>query len=130
MDVLTLTRAEVASLLSVDALIPALAEGFVRLSAGQVSVPPRVAAAAPAGLVAAMPGWVAGVGMGAKLVSVYAGNHALGLPSHQALITVFDEATGSPLAIMDGTEITATRTAAASALAVRELARADAAVLA
>ena len=125
-----LSRAEVAALLDVDQLIDALASGFVRLSAGSVSVPPRVAATAPAGFLAVMPGWVADVGMAAKLVSVFAGNHSHGLPSHQALITVFDEATGTPLAIMDGTEITATRTAATSALAVRELARRDASVLA
>ena len=51
-------------------------------------------------------------------------------PSHQATIALFDDRTGQPLALMDGTEITAVRTGAASAVATRALARPDARVLA
>jgi ornithine cyclodeaminase/alanine dehydrogenase-like protein (mu-crystallin family) len=76
-----------------------------------------------------MPGYVGGT-LAAKLVNVFHGNHDKGLPSHQALITLFDSTTGSPLAIMDGTAITAMRTACASALATRTLAREDTRVLA
>lgn len=130
MDVLVLSREQVAQLLDVDQLISALADGFVALSAGTVSVPSRVAAQSDGGFLAAMPGYVPGVALEAKLVSVFAGNHAYGLPSHQALIVVFDEGTGTPVALMDGTEITATRTAASAALAVRVLMRPDASVLA
>jgi ornithine cyclodeaminase/alanine dehydrogenase-like protein (mu-crystallin family) len=65
-----------------------------------------------------------------KLVSVFPGNHDRGLPSHQALITLFDETDGRALAVMDGTAITALRTGATSALSVRLLARPDARVLA
>src|SRR5205823_6260372 len=50
--------------------------------------------------------------------------------THQALIAVFDQPNGTPVALMDGTYITATRTAAGSALATRLLAREDAHVLA
>jgi ornithine cyclodeaminase len=50
--------------------------------------------------------------------------------THQALIAVFDQTNGTPVALMDGTYITATRTAAGSALATRLLARDDAHVLA
>jgi len=125
-----LSRSDVEGLLDVGLLIDALAPAFVRLSAGEVSVPPRVAAVAPAGFVGVMPGFVADVGLAVKVVSVFAGNHARGLPSHQALIVVFDEGSGTPVAVMDGTHITAMRTAAASALAVRVLARGDASVLA
>jgi alanine dehydrogenase len=125
-----LSRAEVAQLLDLPSLIDALAVGFMRLSAGDVSVPPRVAADAPSGFLAVMPGWTRDIALAAKLVSVFPGNHAVGLPSHQALVVVFDEATGAPVAVMDGTEITAIRTAASTALAVRELARPDARVLA
>lgn len=89
-------------------------------------MPARVAARAPAGLLAVMPGYVSGLGLESKLVSVFPHNHGRGLPSHQALIALFDEETGSPLALMDGTHITAVRTAASSALASRELARPDA----
>ena len=57
-------------------------------------------------------------------------NDVLGIPSHQAVIAVFDPETGTPAAIMDGTAITALRTAAGSALSTRLLARDDATVLA
>jgi ornithine cyclodeaminase/alanine dehydrogenase-like protein (mu-crystallin family) len=72
-----------------------------------------------------MPGYAAGV-LETKLVSVFPGSE----PSHQALIALFDDATGAPLAVMDGTHITAARTGAASALSTRLLAREDARVLA
>jgi ornithine cyclodeaminase len=65
-----------------------------------------------------------------KLVSVFPENAARGLPSHQALILVFDAHTGSPRAMLDGTAITAARTAAGSALATRLLARPEARILA
>jgi len=76
-----------------------------------------------------MPGYVDGV-LEVKLVSIFSGNHDKGLPSHQALIVLFDERTGQPLALMDGTHITGVRTGATSALAVRILAREDAKILA
>ena len=76
-----------------------------------------------------MPGYVDGI-LETKLVSVFAGNEGTGVPTHQALIAVFDHRNGSPLALMDGTHITAARTGAAAAVSVRTLARDDAAVLA
>ncbi|MGH2808560.1 MAG: ornithine cyclodeaminase family protein [Actinomycetota bacterium] len=128
---LILNRSEVESLLDVNALIDGLASAFIELSAGRASVPPRVAAFAPgdSGFLGAMPGYVDGI-LEAKLVSVFHGNHSRGLPSHQALICLFDGETGTPLAVMDGAHITAMRTAAASALATRTLARDDVTVLA
>jgi ornithine cyclodeaminase/alanine dehydrogenase-like protein (mu-crystallin family) len=126
---LFLNRAEVAALLDVPALIDALAPAFVELSGGRTSVPLRVAASAPDGLLVAMPGFV-GSTLAAKLVSVFPANAGGPLPSHQALIALFDSCTGEPLAVLDGAYITATRTAAASALSTRLLARPDARVLA
>jgi alanine dehydrogenase len=124
--VLVLSQGDVRRLLDLDELIDALAAAFLEVSAGRASVPPRVAAFVPEqGLLAAMPGYAAGV-LETKLVSVFPGHE----PSHQALIAVFDPSTGTPLAVMDGTHVTATRTAAASALSTRLLARADARVLA
>jgi alanine dehydrogenase len=76
-----------------------------------------------------MPGYLDGV-LEAKLVSVFPNNHDHGLPSHQALIALFDAGTGAPLAVMDGTHITAARTGAATAVSTRILARPDAAILA
>src|SRR3954447_15511073 len=129
-EIVFLSRAEVADLLDPDALRPALAEGFRRFSAGATSAPPRSAAFAPEGLVGTMPAFVPGSGLSVKLVAVYPGNHARGVPSHQALIAVFDEETGTPLAVMDGTHITAVRTGTAAAVAADVLARQDARVLA
>jgi alanine dehydrogenase len=127
--VLVLSRAEVRRLLDLEQLLEALERVFVELSAGRVSVPPRISAATGRGFLAAMPGYADGI-LETKLVSVFAGNHEAGLPSHQATIALFDDETGKPLALMDGTEITAVRTGAASAVATRVLARPDARVLA
>ena len=126
---LVLTRAEVEELLDLDALLEALAAAHAELSAGRASLPPRVASASQAGLLGAMPGYLPGAGLGAKLVSVFPQNKPP-LPSHQAAIALFDGDTGLMTAIMDGTYITAMRTAGAAALAARLLARADARVLA
>jgi len=128
-DLLFLSEPDVRRLLDVDRLIDELAPAFVAVSEGRASVPPRIAALAPGGLLGAMPGYLDGV-LETKLVSVFPGNHALGLPSHQALIALFDPANGTPLAVIDGTAITEIRTAAAAALATRALAREDARVLA
>jgi ornithine cyclodeaminase/alanine dehydrogenase-like protein (mu-crystallin family) len=68
-----------------------------------------------------MPGYLPGT-LEAKLVAVFPGNHGRGLPSHQALIALFDEETGAPLCVMDGTVITAARTGATAAVAARALA--------
>jgi len=130
-EILFLGRAEVERLLDLDQLIEALAVAFKELSSGRAAVPPRTAAVVPgSGLLASMPGYLPGAGLEAKLVSVFAGNHARGLPSHQAIIALFDEQDGRPLAVMDGTHITATRTAAATALSVKLLARTNARSLA
>jgi ornithine cyclodeaminase/alanine dehydrogenase-like protein (mu-crystallin family) len=123
-------RADVERLLDIDALIDALAGAFQRLSEGETSVPPRTATSNADGLLGVMPGYVPGSGMLVKLVSVFPHNHDRGLPSHQALIALFDETNGAPVAVMDGTAITATRTGAASALSVRLLAPSRARVLA
>src|SRR5207248_11683285 len=117
-ELLVLSQAEVERLLDLDELMEALARAFEEVSAGRASVPPRVAARTPDGLLGVMPGYLPGAGLESKLVAVFPGNHQLGLPSHLALIALFDETTGRPLALMDGTHVTAVRTAAASALSV------------
>jgi alanine dehydrogenase len=124
--VLVLSENEVRRLLDLDELIDALADALADVSAGRTSVPPRVAAFVPErGLLGAMPGYAAGV-LETKLVAVFPGHE----PSHQALIALFDHATGTPLAVLGATHITAARTGAASALSTRLLARDDARVLA
>jgi len=131
MSVLVLGVSEIQAILDPDELIDALAEGFTRLSRGEVIAPPRNEVAIPdAGFVLAMPAWQPGAEISVKLVSVFEGNPRHGLPSHQALICLLDPATGTPVGVLDGTYITAMRTAAAAALSVRLLARGEAPVLA
>ncbi|MGZ6708771.1 MAG: ornithine cyclodeaminase family protein [Solirubrobacteraceae bacterium] len=130
---LVLSGAEVRELLDLDALIDALAPAMADLSAGRASMPARIAAMVPErdGLLAAMPGYVPSArALTTKLVSLFPRNAGTSIPTHQALIAVFDPQTGSPVALLDGTEITAARTGACSALSARLLAREDASVLA
>jgi ornithine cyclodeaminase/alanine dehydrogenase-like protein (mu-crystallin family) len=130
-ELLYLSRGDVERVLDVDAMLEALATALVSLSAGVTSVPARTAARVEGrGLLGAMPGYVPGVALESKLVSVFPDNDHHGLPSHQGLIALFDEATGTPLAVMDGTYITAIRTGGTAAVAARTLAREDATVLA
>jgi len=68
--------------------------------------------------------------LGAKLVTVTPANFGKGLHTHLAAISLFDPESGELVAVMDGRYITEVRTAAASAVSVRHLARADASVLA
>jgi alanine dehydrogenase len=128
---LILSRSEVERLLDLDELIEALAAAMSDLSAGRASSPPRVAAQIPerAAFLGAMPARVpSSDALTSKLVSVFPQNTTL--PTHQAVIAAFDPQTGEPTAFLDGTAITALRTAAGSALATRLLARADATTLA
>src|SRR5215475_9513993 len=125
---LVLSRSDVEQLLDLDALLDALAAAHAELSAGQASLVPRVGAFAPDGVLGTMVGYAPSAGLGCKLVTLFPGN--TDRPTHQAAIALFDPATGTPQALMDGTYITATRTAAAAALAARRLARDDARVLA
>ncbi|HTD06847.1 ornithine cyclodeaminase family protein, partial [Undibacterium sp.] len=77
----------------------------------------------PASTLLLMPVWQAGAHMGVKLVTVAPQNQ--GLPSVHAIFVLFDTVTGAPLALMDGEELTARRTAAASALASSYASRPD-----
>lgn len=131
MDILLLNEQEVRQLLDPDALLEQLAEGFKALSLGQVDAPKRIGISVPnTGFLLAMPAYQQGSEISAKLVTVFHGNLQRGIPTHQALICLFDGETGTPVSIMDGTSITALRTTGAAALSTRMLARSDARVLA
>lgn len=124
---LVLNQAEILRLVDPAQAVEALAEGFKGLTRGQVQAPPRPKVDSGSkgftlAMLAAMPGQL----MALKAVSVFHGNHALELESHQAIITLFDPETGAPRAILDGASITGLRTAAAAVLSTRMLARADA----
>src|SRR5437868_1619586 len=131
MDILMLNETEVQRLLDPDALLDQLAESFRALSSGLVDAPKRIGVSVPnAGFLLAMPAYQEGREVTVKLVSVFHENQRLGIPTHQALICLFDQETGTPLSFMDGTSITALRTAGAAALSARLLSRTDTRVLA
>ena len=83
------------------------------------------------GFLGYMPGWLGDPKVfGAKLISVFPGNHAKGLGTHLGIVIIFETETGQPRAIMNGGTVTAIRTAAASGVATRALARDDASTVA
>jgi ornithine cyclodeaminase/thiomorpholine-carboxylate dehydrogenase len=124
---LAISGSEVMRLVEPGTAIEALAEGFRALSRGEVQAPPRPKVDVPGkGFSLAMLAWAPGRPISLKTVNVFEANHARGLESHQALVSLFDAETGAPLAIVDGASVTGLRTAAAAVLTVRELARKDA----
>ena len=130
--VLLLSRDDLLRLLDLDAVITAVEHGFAAYSAGQTDTPPRTSLTPPGsdGVTLVMPCAVAApAALGTKVVSVFPGNVALGLPTVTALYALCDHQTGVPLAVMDGGALTALRTAAGSAVATRHSARPDARTL-
>jgi len=129
---LLLTERDVRAVLPMDDLIAAMETALERFSAGAARQPLRtVVDARGHGFYGVMPAYLeAPAALGTKLVSVYHGNAARGLPSHLATIVLHDPDTGALLAVMDGRYITEARTAAVSAASVKHLARPDARVLA
>jgi alanine dehydrogenase len=127
-----LSERDVRQALAMPALIDAMAEALARFSAGAVDQPVRTAIElGPRCFFGVMPAFDSGRGiLGCKLVSVVPPNSARGLPTHQAVIALFDAETGSLEAVLDGRYITEARTAAVSAVSLRQLARPEADVLA
>jgi len=123
---LILSAQDVRELLDLDRLVDALEAAMIDVSAGHVSMPNRVAAqvADRQAMLAAMPAFLPSTpALTTKLVSLFPQNRDR--PTHQALICCFDPATGTPLAVMDGTVISAMRTGAVTGVAIRHLARPD-----
>ncbi len=129
LQVMTLGETDVMRLLDLSDLLDGLEEGFRALARGELQSPHRPEITVPGkGFMLSMPAWRPGSPMMVKMVCVFEGNLEMALPNHLAVIHLFDEATGAPLCVMDGTYITAIRTAAAAVLSVREIARKDARV--
>jgi alanine dehydrogenase len=127
---IVLSGSDVETLLDLDRLVDAVAAAMTDLSSGRASMPPRVAAAIPDrhAMLAAMPAFLPSAGaLTAKLVSLFPQNKDR--PTHQAVICCFDPDNGTPVALMDGTHVTASRTAAATVVATRLLARRDSSVV-
>jgi ornithine cyclodeaminase/alanine dehydrogenase-like protein (mu-crystallin family) len=126
MSLLVIDRETVHALLPMDECIDLMREAMIALSSGQTRQTLRQIIPLEAGAAfGVMPGATAET-FGAKLISVFPGNFALGLQSHQGFVALFDPASGAAIAMLHAGEITAIRTAAASAAATRILAREDA----
>lgn len=113
--------------LAFDQLIPSLREGF----AEGATVPPRHHHDLPQqdGTIATlllMPAWREGGYLGVKVATIHPGNGARSLPAVHSTYLLCEAATGQPLAMLDGNEITSRRTAGVAALAASYLARDDA----
>jgi ornithine cyclodeaminase/alanine dehydrogenase-like protein (mu-crystallin family) len=119
---------EVARNLTYERCIPIVRAAMIAFSKGETKQLLR--AILPLGdgrLFGSMPGGLGGRNVfGAKLISVFPENFAKGVQSHQGLVVLFDGATGAPVCVLHAGEITAIRTAAASAAATDALARKDA----
>ena len=123
-----LSQSEVLAALDMRGALSAV-EGVFRLHGRrQVQMPAKVYLDLPGGDLRAMPAYAAPLGFASiKNINMHPGNQ--GVPSIIGTLTLFDPRTGFPLAIMDATAITRLRTGAATGVATRLLARADASVL-
>ena len=125
MNLRFVTAEEVARFLPYEECIPLMREAMIALSTGRTRQTLRQIVDLPAGRAfGVMPGAILDGGtFGAKLVSVYPDNFAKGKGSHQGIVALFDPDSGAPSAILEAGEITAIRTASASAAAPDALAR-------
>jgi alanine dehydrogenase len=117
---LLLTRADVARLLKPEAAIEAIEDAFRQHALGNVPAPGILGMHAAQGGFHVKAGFI-GRHFAAKVNANFPGN--TGLPTIQGAVVLFDATNGRPLAIMDSISITAIRTAAASAVAAKHLAR-------
>jgi alanine dehydrogenase len=127
---LLLNRDDVTVLLGLPDCIAAVEQVFRQHARGELPLNPGVLGAhVPGGgfhiktaALAGSPGYFA-----AKVNANFPGNPAsVGLPTIQGVLALFETESGRPLAMLDSSEITAVRTAAATAVAARHLARAEA----
>ena len=126
---LIINRKEVERLLPMAACIDVMADAMRAASAGAVAMPLRLFTplADDSGSLGLMPGsTLEPPYFGAKVISLRFDNPAKGLPTVQGYVSLFEHDTGTPVALIEGSSVTAIRTAAASGLATRELARRDA----
>lgn len=124
-------RDEVRQHLDLPSCIALMREAMIALSTGRTQQLLRsVIDLGGSNAFGVMPGAMGDAGFGAKLVSVFPHNLRYPKQSHQGLIALFDAASGAPVCLVHGGEVTAIRTAAASAAATDVLARSDARTLA
>lgn len=123
---LNLDRAEIASRLPRRTLIERLERAFAADSCAPVRQRYEIDGAQSGKTLLTMPAWQANGVIGVKLVTVFADNATRNLPAVHSCYVLFDADSGAVRAMLDGHELTLRRTGAASALAARYLARADA----
>lgn len=121
-------REEVARRLTYELCIPIVREAMIAFSTGETRQLLRsIIPLAGGRMFGIMPGALGdNAPFGAKVISVFPENFAKGLQSHQGLIVLFDPESGAPACVVHAGEVTAIRTAAASAVATDALARPDA----
>lgn len=127
-----LSRRDIHGLITTGDLVPVLATAMQRVSERAIEQPMRTQLRfAPRKAMGIMPGYLSDPpAYGIKLLSLFPDNPAQGRSSHAGAMMLFDVKTGLPRACLDASALTALRTAAASALATKVLAREDATVLA
>jgi ornithine cyclodeaminase len=107
-----------------------MSDALAALARGEIFQPLRTIIRPPdaRGLLGLMPAYRHGEhgAFGMKAICVFPGNPSIGKDAHQGTVMLFSQETGEPLALMNASQITATRTAAVSAVATRLLARPDA----
>jgi ornithine cyclodeaminase/alanine dehydrogenase-like protein (mu-crystallin family) len=122
--IIALSEEQVARLLDPHDLLRELESSFGALARGEVQCPPRPQISVPgAGFSLAMAAWQPGMQICVKVVNVFDGNLALGLPNHLAIANLFDPRTGAAVCVMDATYITGIRTAAAAVISHKLLSR-------
>jgi ornithine cyclodeaminase/alanine dehydrogenase-like protein (mu-crystallin family) len=127
----TVDAATIAEAAPIDELLDAVETAYRDVAAGRDRSPIRSRVEAPNGDLLVMPGLrEGGTGTSVKVVTVVPANAERGLPTVQAVVLWLDATTGQPVAVLDGTALTAMRTGAASGVGTRLLARPDASVLA
>jgi ornithine cyclodeaminase len=121
-------REEVARRLTYEICIPLVRDAMIAFSAGETRQLLRsIIPLADGHLFGIMPGALGAMKpFGAKLISIFPENAAQGLQSHQGFIVLFEPDNGTPVCVVHAGEVTAIRTAAASAVATDALARKDA----
>ena len=131
MQMRILSATDVQAAIDMPGAIEAMRDAFAAVSAGEATVPIRLGLETEHGVSLFMPAYLSKSGAaGAKVVSVNPGNAAAGLPVIHGVVLVIEATTGRPLALMDGTWLTALRTGAVGGLAADLLARPDASTVA
>ena len=128
-----INKEKIASLLPMNECIDVMEKMFRSLAARECVQPLRNIMWLPdrRGALGMMPGHAGKLGvMGIKVITVFHANREAGLPSHQGVVMLFDAKHGQPLMLFDALEITAIRTAAASAVATKILSRKNSSTLA